>query len=212
MQTHALLRIANGRSLEESQALPPWAWAALRRAPWVVVRRSGARDGLIPVGVRGSRRSERLAAWLHPGAVLDTVTPLELAARRDWLTRVRRASLPALAALEQVASIMREHGLSGVWGPCGSIGFELASAVATATAESDLDLMVQPQRPFAEEAAAGLLASLGRLAVQADVLLELPHGAVALAEYANARAPLVLRTPEGPRLVRDPWARADHPG
>lgn len=211
METHALLRIANGGCLEESEALPPWAWAALRRAPWVVVRRAAARDGLIPVGVRGSRRSERLAAWLHREAVLDSLTPLELAARRDWLTRVRRASLPALAALDRVASIMREHGLGGLWGPCGSVGFELASGVPTATAESDLDLMVQPLRPFAEAAAAALLASLGRLSVRSDVLLELPHGAVALAEYAGAQTPLVLRTPDGPRLVRDPWVRSDRP-
>jgi|HubBroStandDraft_1064217.scaffolds.fasta_scaffold352990_1 phosphoribosyl-dephospho-CoA transferase len=211
MQTHALLRIANGRSLQEAQALPPWAWAALRRAPWVVVRRAAARDGLIPVGVRGLRRSERHAAWLHREAVLDSLTPLELAARRDWLTGVRRASLPALAALEGVASIMREHGLGGAWGPCGSVGFELASGVATATVESDLDLMVQPHRPLADAAAAALLASLGRLAVRTDVLLELPHGAVALAEYASAAAPLILRTPDGPRLVRDPWMRSDRP-
>jgi phosphoribosyl-dephospho-CoA transferase len=211
VQTHALLRIANGRSLQESETLPSWAWAALRRAPWVVVRRAGARDGLIPVGVRGTRRSERLAAWLHRSAVLDSLTPLELAARRDWLRRVRRASLPALAALEGVASIMREHGLSGAWGPCGSVGFELASGVATATVASDLDLMVQPHRPLADAAAAALLASLAQLAVRTDVLLELPHGAVALAEYALAQAPLVLRTPDGPRLVRDPWAQSDRP-
>ncbi|MGO9803751.1 MAG: malonate decarboxylase holo-ACP synthase [Steroidobacteraceae bacterium] len=205
LHTHALLRIANGRSLEGTAALPAWAWAALRRAPWVVVRRAGGHDGLIPVGVRGSRRSERLAAWLHSSAVLECLTPLELAARRDWLTRARRVRLPALAALEGVESVMREQGLAGAWGPCGSVAFELASGVATATAESDLDLMVQPRQPLSEAAARRLLAALERLAVRADVLLELPPGAVALAEYAAAPGPLLLRTPDGPRLVRDPW-------
>ena len=41
-----------------------------------------------------------------------------------------------------------------------------------------------------------------------DVLLEGPQGAVALAEYAAARAPYLLRTAEGPRLVHDPWGGA----
>src|SRR5579864_2094852 len=118
VETHALLRILNGRSLEGA-VLPAWAWATLHRAPWVVVRRAAAREGLIPVGVRGTRRSERLAAWLHPAAVLECVRPRELAARRAWLSYARRIRVPALAALEGVESIMRAQGLSRLWGPCG---------------------------------------------------------------------------------------------
>jgi phosphoribosyl-dephospho-CoA transferase len=206
-ETHALLRIADGRALTGVDALPAWAWAALRRAPWVVVRRAGTQHDLIPVGVRGSRRSERLAAWLHSSAVLESLTPLELAARRAWHLPPRRVRLPALAALERVESIMRDRQLAGAWGPCGSVAFELASRVATVTADSDLDLMVRAERELPRPVAAELAAALARLAVRADVLLELPHGAVALAEYAAAPVPLVLRTPDGPRLVQDPWVR-----
>jgi phosphoribosyl-dephospho-CoA transferase len=207
-ETHALLRIADGRALTDVDALPAWAWAALRRAPWVVVRRAGTRDGLIPVGVRGLRRSERLAAWLHRSAVRECLTPLELAARRAWHLPPRRVRLPALAALEKVESIMRDRQLAGAWGPCGSVAFELASGVATVTADSDLDLMVRAERQLSRAVAAELAAALARLAVRADVLLELPHGAVALAEYAAAPVPLVLRTPDGARLVQDPWVRS----
>lgn len=207
-ETHALLRIADARSLEGAGVLPPWAWAALRRAPWVVVRRAAMRDGLIPVGVRGSRRSERLAAWLHPEAALERLTPPELAARRAWRLAPRRARLPALAALEKVEAIMRERRLGHVWGPCGSVAFELASGVATVTADSDLDLMVRADSVLASAAAAELATALSRLAVRADVLLEMPHGAMALAEYVAASDPLLLRTTEGPRLVHDPWPQA----
>lgn len=209
--THALLRIADAGALAPAGTvapltLPPWAEAALSRAPWVVVRRARGRDGLIPVGVRGAERAERLAAWLHPRAALECLTPPELAARSGWPGRGRRAEVPALASLEAVAALMRRHEL--LWGPCGSVGFELASGVATATAESDLDLMVEAHAPMPRAAAAGLAAALAQLPVRADVLLEGPHGAVALEEYAAGHTSLMLRTVDGPRMVRDPWAGA----
>ncbi len=201
--THALLRIAQPAALEGAGALPAWAEAALRRAPWVVVRRARSRDGLIPVGVRGPDRAARLAAWLPPDAVLECLTPPELAARSAWRSHARRAQASALAALEAVAALMRRHAL--IWGPCGSVGFELASGVATADAHSDLDLMVAAAAPLVRAAAVELHAALAQLPVRADVLLEAPGGAVALAEYAAGRAPLLLRTADGPRLVHDPW-------
>jgi phosphoribosyl-dephospho-CoA transferase len=199
--THALLRIAGPGAL--SGTLPGWAAAALARAPWVVVRRGRSRDGLLPVGVRGARRAERLAAWLDPRAVLESLTPPQLAARGAWRGGAR---VPALAALEAVAALMRARELH--WGPCGSVGFELASGVATASADSDLDLMVGAPVRLPRAAAAELHAALALLPVRTDVLLEGPQGAVALGEYAAARAPWVLRTGEGPRLAHDPWSGA----
>jgi phosphoribosyl-dephospho-CoA transferase len=196
--THALLRIADPRALAGS--LPAWAEAALARAPWVVVRRAGSREGLIPVGVRGATRAERLAAWLPPRAVLECLTPPQLAARAGWRGG---ACVAALAALEAVGALMRRHLLP--WGPCGSVGFELASGIASATVDSDLDLMVETRLPLPPAVASELHAGLGLLPVRVDALLEGPRGAVALEEYAAARAPYLMRTTEGPRLVDDPW-------
>jgi phosphoribosyl-dephospho-CoA transferase len=206
VRTHALLRIAHPSALVGTGALPAWAEAALSRAPWVVVRRAGSREGLIPIGVRGSHRTERLAAWLHADAVIECLTPPELAARGGWRSRAHRAQVPALASLETVAALLRRHGLT--WGPCGSVGFELASGVATVTAGSDLDLMVEARTALPRAAAVELRTGLAQLPVRADVLLEGPQGAVALEEYASGRAPVMLRTADGPRFVRDPWAAA----
>jgi len=211
ISTHALLRIAHPGALVptgpiHARALPPWAEAALSRAPWVVARRARRRDGLIPVGVRGHDRAERLALWLHPDAVLECLTPRQLAVRSGWRSSARRAEVPALAALEAVAALMSRHGL--LWGPCGSVGFELASGVATAAAQSDLDLMVEASAPLPRASAAELTTALAQLPVRADVLLEGPHGAVALEEYAAGCVPLMLRTVGGPRIVHDPWAPA----
>jgi phosphoribosyl-dephospho-CoA transferase len=200
--THALLRVCGADSVLWTDPPPAWALAALARAPWVVVRRArGA--GLIPVGVRGALRAQRLAAWLHPGQVLESVTPTGLAERRGWLTSERRTRVPALAALDAVDALLRDRGIG--WGPCGSVGFELASGTPTASPASDLDVMIPAATPLPPADAVALLAALARLPVRIDVQLEVPHGAVALAEYAAARGPLVLRTVDGARLVRDPW-------
>ncbi|HWW31844.1 MAG TPA: malonate decarboxylase holo-ACP synthase [Steroidobacteraceae bacterium] len=204
--THALLRVAREPVPADAAAMPGWAAAALARAPWVVVRRARGRDGLIPVGVRGHGRAERLAAWLHPDAVLEWLTPAELASRAAWQGSARRASIPALAALDPVAALMRRHGLA--WGPCGSVGFELATGLATATADSDLDLMVRADGPLPRALAAELWAELAALPVRADVLLEGPGGAASLEEYARAPRSLVLRTADGARLIDHPWRGA----
>jgi phosphoribosyl-dephospho-CoA transferase len=200
--THALLRIAGADSVLWKDPPPAWALAALARAPWVVVRRArGA--GLIPVGVRGALRAQRLAAWLHPGQVIESVTPTRLAERREWLKSERRALVPALAALDAVDALLRAQRFG--WGPCGSVGFELASGMPTAGPASDLDVMIPAAIPLPPAVAVALLAALAQLPVRVDAQLEVPHGAVALAEYAAARGPLVLRTADGARLVRDPW-------
>jgi phosphoribosyl-dephospho-CoA transferase len=199
---HALLRIAGAHSLLWTDAPAAWALSSLARAPWVVVRRARA-TGLIPVGVRGARRAERLAAWLHPGQVLECLTPAELAARRAWRKSERRTLVPALTVLDAVDALLRARGIA--WGPCGSVGFELASGTAMATPASDLDVMIAAAAPLPPAMAVALLAALAQLPVRVDAQLEVPHGAVALAEYTAACGPLALRTLDGVRLVRDPW-------
>lgn len=200
---HALLRIAPGAALVGAAALPSWVARSLERAPWVVVRR--ARGGrLIPVGVRGATRAERLAAWLSPAAVLECVRPAQLAGLRPPAARCAR--LPSLGVLDAVAALMRARGLD--WGPCGSVGFELASGTETVTEASDLDLVVAAGEPLPAASAAALHAALAELPARLDVQLEGLQGAVALAEYAAGRKPVLLRTVDGPRLVQDPWVTA----
>jgi phosphoribosyl-dephospho-CoA transferase len=180
-----------------------WVARSLLRAPWVVVRRTQARDSMIPVGVRGESRQQRFAAWVSPAAILECVTPRALAALRAWTSSPRCAEVPALAALDSVEKIMRAHDLESLWGPTGSVGFELACGCRTATVGSDLDLAVQLDRSVSAAHARSLHEALVALPVRSDVLLEMPQGAVALAEYARLPGSFVLRTPQGPRLSTD---------
>ena len=202
---HDLLRLRNVDELHWEEAPPDWSSAALDRAPWVVVRRTRARSALVPVGIRGDVRHQRAAAWLPIHAVEQILTPQILARQRTWHGRPRTKLLPALLILDVVAAILEEQGYGDLWGPAGSVGFELASGVLSVSAQSDLDLVLDATEPIEVRDAAALFTALERLSARVDVLLETPLGAVALSEYASGKRAMLLRTPSGARLVADPW-------
>jgi phosphoribosyl-dephospho-CoA transferase len=202
---HNLLQLRNVDDLHWEEAHPDWSSAALHRAPWVVVRRTHARSALLPVGVRGDARQQRAAAWLPIHAVEQIVTPQILARQRTWHGRPRTKLLPALLVLDAAAAILEEHGCEDLWGPGGSVGFELASGVPSVSAQSDLDLVLDAPEPLEVRDAAALFTALERLSARVDLLLETPLGAVALSEYASGQGVVLLRTPSGGRLVADPW-------
>jgi phosphoribosyl-dephospho-CoA transferase len=160
--------------------------------------------------VRGESREQRFASWVAPHEVIETVAPCELAHRRS-----RRTDVTALNALDPVETIMNAHGLEGMWGPAGSVGFELASGTTVVNARSDLDLVIGIARPETLPGVS-LVAALGALPVRVDALLETLHGAVALHEYVRSQSEngsFMLRTVDGPRLTRTlghPLGLADH--
>jgi phosphoribosyl-dephospho-CoA transferase len=198
---HDLLFLRTGADLV-SEAAPAWVAAALARAPLVVVRRAAWVAGLAPVGVRGQTRSERYAAFLAPGGIAGRITPEDLAARRGWRGSRRAEEVGALRALERVEALLGALGLG--WGPAGSVGFELASGVPTATAASDLDVVIRAPQRLPLDSGRRLIAALADAPVRVDVQMETPAGAVSLAEYARG-GPMVARTAQGPRLVAGPW-------
>jgi len=201
---HDLLRIAGAADLDG--APPEWVEASLVRAPWVVVRRGPSHPSRMAVGVRGSTREQRFAAHVRAECVLECVTPEQLAAHRAWRSSPRLRNVPALAALEAVATMLERTGLR--WGPAGSIGFELASGVETAREGSDLDLVVHAASAIPRSLARALVADLARQPVAVDVRIETPAGAIALLELASSARDVLVRTHEGARLVTDPWATA----
>ena len=192
---HDLLRLSGARPLPADA--PGWAWDALSTVPWVVVRRAAAPPGLIAVGVRGARRSERHAMAVHPDDVVNVVAPEQLATAD---TRANR-DLPAMRALRDIRPTLDEARVS--WGPTGSVGFELATGAATATDASDLDLVLRA--PLLTREALDQLAefhrAFGRLGTRVDCQVETPSGAIALAELAGDNTQVMVRTPAGARLM-----------
>jgi phosphoribosyl-dephospho-CoA transferase len=212
--THDLVRIQTPTAVTANGPTPSWVPAVLSRTPWVVIRRGRIRDGRMPVGVRGSTRSQRFAAWLAVAEIAERRTPEDL-----WddvancpalglhyvLESPREERVPALEALARVSLVLKRLGYR--WGPGGSVGFELATGVAMATASSDLDLILRQNRRLAPDEAHALHAALVNAASPAriDVLLETSHGGVSLAELAATPRQLLVRTPDGVRLMADPW-------
>jgi phosphoribosyl-dephospho-CoA transferase len=205
VRPHDLLRLADGTGLSHEGSVPAWVPTSLARAPWVVVRRARAPAGLVPVGVRGSTRAQRFAALLAPDAVAARVTPEDLVAERVWhhIPRARRVGF--LLVLDAVDELFSSLGL--VWGPTGSVGFELATGVAAAGSASDLDVVVRAPEPWPLEGAREIADHLNRLPARVAAQLDTPAGAVMLNEYARGDR-VLLRTPDGPRLTWNPWREA----
>jgi phosphoribosyl-dephospho-CoA transferase len=203
--THDLIRLREPISLTVDASVPAWVERALRRTPWVVVRRGYVLDDMIPVGVRGLVRPERFAAVLAVAEIAERLSPEELTDSRHVIDRKRTDEAPALAALARVAPILASRGHR--WGPGGSVGFEIATGVATATSSSDLDLILRHERRLGLDEAIDLCAVLAEATAPArvDVLLETPRGGVSLADLAALPAWVLVRTPDGARLVADPW-------
>ena len=68
-------------------------------------------------------------------------------------------------------------------------------------------MILRQERRIEPGEAGGLLAALAEAAAPArvDVVLETPMGGVSLADLAASPARLLVRTPDGPRLLVDPW-------
>jgi phosphoribosyl-dephospho-CoA transferase len=137
--------------------------------------------------------------------IAHRLSPEDLIVAVPLIRQERKEAVPALAALDCVRDFLMR--LAYRWGPGGSVGFELATGIATATASSDLDLILRRDGPLAPDQATDLLAALVQAAAPAriDVMLETPLGGVSLADVAAERAQVLVRTPSGPRLAEDPW-------
>lgn len=202
IRPHDLLRLTDPAELRCEGSVPAWMPAALARAPWVVVRRARAPSDIIPVGARGRTRADRLAAFLVSSAVTVRVTPEDLATARGWRHTPRVRTIGALRVLDAADELFTSQGLA--WGPTGSVGFELATGVATVDPASDLDVVIRAPEPWPLDRARTLADSLAPLPVRVDAQLETSLGAVSLTEYARGGT-VLLRTPDGPRLIHDPW-------
>jgi phosphoribosyl-dephospho-CoA transferase len=208
---HDLVRLQHSAIPEITRDAPDWVAHSLAHAPFAVVRRASQEDGAVPLGIRGSARHQRYAIRLPRAAIAAVHRPeqlLELTAPNV----AARAPIPALALLADIKRLLDTSGL--IWGPTGSVGFELASGIETANAASDLDLLLRMPDTLPLVQAASLIRDMDALArhriCKLDVQVETPRGAISLAEYARG-GPVLLRTATGPLLTSDPWAGSEQP-
>jgi phosphoribosyl-dephospho-CoA transferase len=200
---HDLIRIKGHSYLVTDVQEPEWVKVALTQAPYVVVRRAPMEKGYIPVGVRGHHRHERFAAFLPQDAVIEIITPEQLVTQKQWKQSSRYYVLPILQALDDIYEVFQLYDL--VWGPVGSVGFELVSGIPTVKDTSDLDIVVRLPHFPSIETARQLVAELTRIPIRMDVQLEIPAGAVSLLEYSQGSQLILLKSVCGPKLISHPY-------
>ncbi|SHM04498.1 malonate decarboxylase holo-ACP synthase [Phytopseudomonas punonensis] len=184
------------------QEAPAWARAALGGHVPVVVRRAPAEPGWVAMGIRGAAREQRYAAWMRLSDISRLVSPQAIARAGRWRSHAQ-PHWPALRALSQLAPRLDALGLA--WGVTGSLGFELASGIAAAHPESDLDLSLRAPQHLPRAWARSMCRLLDEAPGRIDLQLETPYGAVALREWAGETPCVLLKTQGGPLLVSDPW-------
>jgi phosphoribosyl-dephospho-CoA transferase len=202
VRTHDLLEIDAKRLLASQASAPQWVEGELRGSPFAVVRRSPCPGHEIPIGVRGTGRNQRWAAFCHPKLVKSILTPSQLLSRA--IRTSRTDAIPALRAL----NLLKERWMERVppWGPGGSVGFELASGRHVATPESDLDIVLYAERRMTAEEAKSLCDRAMNLPAVVDIRVETPVCGFSLREFASqSPAAILLRAPSGIVLGRDPW-------
>ena len=203
LNVHDLLRIESVRALHGDLADAPWLLKAVKRAPFVVVRRAAFVEGLIPVGIRGENRNQRLAAAISHTEIREVITPEQISAQMGWRVNAHIRESRLFAPLDRLSEIFKFYSIP--WGPVGSVGFELASHVETITETSDLDVVIRTPEVLSVDTAKEITEKMLEIPVKLDIQMETPKGSVALEEYARGGSSVLLRTLEGPRLVKDPW-------
>ncbi|MEX1030253.1 MAG: malonate decarboxylase holo-ACP synthase [Paenibacillaceae bacterium] len=203
LKVHDLIRMSSPGELLSECLLPEWVHNSLNRTPWVVVRRDASEDGLISVGVRGEYRNQRFAALLPTHCVKELVTPEQLVVDAVWRMHRFEENSELNVQLEKVSAYYNQAGL--IWGLGGSVGFELVSGARTVHISSDVDLVLYALDPVDRKTAADWHAYNRQLSIRVDALLETPAGACSLQEYVRSDTHILLRTKNGPMLVKSPW-------
>ena len=200
-RVHDLLEI-DGCLLSAMLPFPPaWLKDCPGESSYVVVRRSAAAENQIPIGICGGHRNQRFAAVIPRGLVRSILTPSEV---------LRLAGNPTIFHLPALRSLIslkkRWAGVDWPWGPIGSVALTLATGSQRASADSDLDIVLEAANRFTTSDAKMLFASALGLPARVDIRIETPFCGFSLFEFAWTRSgSILLRTPEGPILGSDPW-------
>jgi phosphoribosyl-dephospho-CoA transferase len=202
VRTHDLLEIDAKQLISSQASAPHWVEEDLPKSPFVVVRRGLTTGQDIPIGVRGTESNQRWAGFCHPKVVKSILTPPQLLGRT--IPTSRADAIPALRAL----NLLKDRWVDFVvpWGPGGSVGFELATGSYVAKPESDLDIVVYAKRRMTAEEAKSVCDCTMNLPAAIDIRVETPVCGFALREFASqSPAAILLRTPSGVVLGKDPW-------
>ncbi|WP_316848860.1 malonate decarboxylase holo-ACP synthase [Pedobacter agri] len=198
LRPHTLIRFDKVEDLISDLPFPEWLSDALSGSMIGVIRRAVARPGLLPLGIRGSKRGERFAAWLPLESVQSYIKPSALSNPDHWNAKYQHELPATVWSLNKISPILNKAGFD--WGPTGSTGFELATGKSSIKPTSDLDLVIEMPEIFDLKEASLLLYRLESFSEsRVDIQLETPTGAVSLKEYVTS-ATVLVKTAIGPLI------------
>lgn len=200
IRPHDLIWIDQATSLRVATELPIWVAQHWQAKLPLVMRRDKVVNNFIPVGVRGMKRSQRLAATVNKSAVIRVVSPEKLAVHAQALIPISSLAIPAIQAL----ILLKGRKLPWEWGVTGSCGYQLATGIEVMTEQSDLDLLIRCPRPTRQGDFIGFAELLTALPCRVDVQIETPYGGFALNEWLRD-GQVMLKTAEGPFITANPW-------
>ena len=205
---HDLLTFTNDDDLIlEENPLPEWAKDSLSKAKIVVVRRGQFKNGLIPVGLRGYERNQRLAGYLKKSSIVKQYHPDYFIKHESWCDLpIERQKLIAFQALVKIAPLLTDYQ----WGISGSLAYEMATGVKMVKESpehtSDLDLIMLDLPELSVDEAKNFLAKLNQFCTHADVQVVYGENGFSLEEYALGRdQQILIKTATGPILSENPW-------
>lgn len=201
-QPHDLLWVNASTALISDDPLPSWVDRHWDTGLPVVVRRDHSAEGLIPVGIRGKQKHQRVSLWVHPDHIVKSLPPDALVPDMKTLSHSPFATTKPVRALTGLISL----DLPFQWGPTGSCAYALATGQPVIHEDSDLDLTIRCPQPVLPEHFTRLAEKCKSLPCAIDIQIETPFGAFAFKEWMRENGQRVLiKTDFGPFLTSDPW-------
>jgi phosphoribosyl-dephospho-CoA transferase len=195
IEVNDLLKIKNLKKITWAEEKTEWVQDALKKTPWVVVRRGAWTDG-IPVGVRGKDRNQRLAGFIQPQNIETVYTPADL-----MKTVIEHNSKYDVFG-EMLLAIHQSGIFPETIGPGGSFAFFVATGADVTNSGSDLDLIIKEK---ASRLDLNLMTKwqhfLCHMKKEVDAVVQTDKGLFSLQECVRNPVSFILKTEIGFELT-----------
>jgi len=196
IMVHDIVKFSNIECLEKFVPFPDWVLSTTSSLEYGVVRRMPISNQKVPIGLRGVTRDQRFGTFIKEENIIEIIKPPSLVDRIEQFQEQHYSN-----SLERIREEFNKHKL--LWGPTGSIGFELATSIKVTSTNSDIDLSI-----YVDKLEYDFLKEIGdflnTLNQRIDVQMEVPSlGAVLLQDYLNnSKTGFIVRTNFGPQMCK----------
>lgn len=198
---HDLLFLSPQTLLQDEA--PAWAQDSIKEGLPCVVRRDSFSLEKIPVGFRGTKRSQRYGSFISSQDVLKKFSP-EDAVELLLTTELKSPQLDYLKDFSEFIQTNENLKNSVIWGISGSFGFSLAVRKQYFRDTSDIDLIVRAKNEEELNCLASLNSWILTPKFQLDIQIQTSKGGFSYKEWLRTKK-VLLKTNTGPLLTDNPW-------